>query len=682
MVIREEFVNYDSIHFTPLNAGRGCKTNGIKLVAEICSFDIEATRFEDVEQSIMYIWQFSIDNKIVIIGRTWQQFLHMLKKLKERLKGRYAMVYTHNLSYEFQFLAGVYSFTNREVFALEGRKILKCTMYDSFEFRCSYKLFNMSLEAVTRKFSCMYSKRSGEEFDYDKKRVHSSPLTRKELLYCVYDVMGLVEAIKKQLELFDDTLYTIPYTQTGYVRRTAKLYMREHHHEIQDAFPDIELFKTLRQAFRGGDTHASRYYAGEIIKNVHGNDVSSEYPAQQVLEKYPRGKFKKVGEASLTTKYIEKLMERGNAILMIVDIFDFELRTFYDGFPYITESKAIGKVMQAELDNGRVLAAKHIRLALTDIDYRIIAEQYKIRRLDVVSAWHTVYGPMYDGIIKLNKELFISKTELKGVAGQELYYAKAKEQLNAVYGMTCQNPLTPDVLFDFFRYTKSVKPDEEMIEWRKKGAFLTYQMGVWTTAHARAELRRFINRAGERAIYCDTDSLMYVGEVDFSDINAEYIYSCEKEGYGAYADDPSGKRHYMGVFECEDDPKAGYKFERFITLGAKRYAYEKPGGDLGITVAGVSKKSGAAELKRKGGLEAFAPGAVWEDSGKLEAVYNDAEYPELYEYAGELLHFTPNVTLRPTTYRIKFNDYFDLIRRCSIEDIERSYKDFLEMKGE
>jgi len=47
----------------------------------MCAFDIETTRLEDIEQSIMYIWQFSIlfldDLHIdTIIGRTRPNISH------------------------------------------------------------------------------------------------------------------------------------------------------------------------------------------------------------------------------------------------------------------------------------------------------------------------------------------------------------------------------------------------------------------------------------------------------------------------------------------------------------------------------------------------------------------------------------------------------------------------------
>ena len=681
MVIWEPFVKYEKLKFNMCKRLQGQRNK--KAFADcVCAFDIETTRIIEIDQSFMFVWQFSIDNKIVILGRTWDEFKHMLTELENRLDGLTLLIYVHNLSFEGQFLSGIYDFDNSEVFATDSRKILKMTMYGCFEFRCSYRLFNMSLEAVTKKYNCQYAKRSGADFDYSKFRTPTTLLTHKELLYCIYDVVGLVEAVKAQLDLYGDNLYSVPYTQTGYVRREAKKLMRPYHAEIQNCFPSLECYHILRQAFRGGNTHASRYYVGDIIDNVHGNDVSSEYPAQQVLEEYPRHSFSKVGFASLTTRYIDKLINLHYALLIVVDYYYLELRDKYNAFPYISSAKAIGRIINKEDDNGRVLSCNYIRLALTDIDYKIVESQYKCKKIEIVSIYQSKYGPMYDGIIGLNKQLFKAKTELKGVSGQELYYAKSKEQLNAIYGMTVQNVLNKNLLFKTAegRYVPStLKSELTLYEEAKRRAFLTYQLGVWTTAHARAELQKFIDRAGDSAIYCDTDSLMYVGEIDFSDFNDDYKQRCIKSGEGAYATDSKGNVHYMGVFESEDDKQAGFKYKRFITQGAKRYAFEKPSGEIGITVAGVSKKLGARELLEKGGLEVFKPGLIFENCGKLEAVYRDTNFGEYELFNGERIDLTCNVTLRPVTYELTHSkDYAALLRQVSKKDIQKAIVDLIE----
>lgn len=142
----------------------------------MCAFDIETTRITEIEQSIMYIWQFSIlfldDLHIdTIIGRTWTEFELHMSQLQQDDNEAYYMIFVHNLAYEFQFLRGIYTFSPDEVFAIKSRKILKCEMDSRFEFRCSYLQTNMGLESFTKKMKVNHTKLSGEIFDYSKKAV-------------------------------------------------------------------------------------------------------------------------------------------------------------------------------------------------------------------------------------------------------------------------------------------------------------------------------------------------------------------------------------------------------------------------------------------------------------------------------------------------------------------------------
>jgi len=662
MQIWEQYVDYNKIKFTTEKRERGQRSQ-IVYCHEICAFDIETTRIVETDNSFMYVWQFSIDNKVVIMGRTWDQFLHMCGELVKAAQGRHIMVFVHNLSHEFQFLTGIYSFDNDEVFAMESRTILHCRMFGCLDFRCAWKLSNLSLEAFTSRYNCNYKKRSGADFDYTIFRTPTTKLKHKEMLYCAYDVLGLVEAVRALMALHNDNLYTLPYTSTGYVRREAKKAMRPERGLIQASFPNFEVFTVLRQAFRGGNTHANRYYSGEIVENVHSVDIASSYPSQQCNKKYPIGPLKKVGYLSTSREYLEKLIDRGYAVLAVICIDKLDMVNPWVTMPYLAYSKTIGPCPGAELDNGRVMRAKHIKIAVTDLDYKIIMQQYT-GKLTVEAIYYAGYDYLPDGLRELNKQYFTDKTKLKGVDGQELFYAKSKELLNSIYGMSVQNPVRQTILFDMLKYNvcKTV-PDYQLLAEAKRGAFEVYQWGVWTTAHARTALQAGIDICGDDIIYCDTDSCKYVGDHDFTAYNADRVAECLESG--AWANDKDGTPHYMGVYESEDN-KSGFAYQRFITLGAKKYAFEyldKKGNlKLGITVSGVSKRYGAAELAARGGLEAFKPGFVFENSGKLEAVYNDSPAGDWTTETGEVIPITNNVCLRPTTYKIGItDDYSDLL---------------------
>ena len=80
MIYTAENYNYARVKNTQFQPKpRGNQSGRDKLYYKdlICAFDIETTRITEIEQSIMYVWQFAIlfpgeNNDIdIIMGRTW-----------------------------------------------------------------------------------------------------------------------------------------------------------------------------------------------------------------------------------------------------------------------------------------------------------------------------------------------------------------------------------------------------------------------------------------------------------------------------------------------------------------------------------------------------------------------------------------------------------------------------------
>lgn len=626
----------------------------------VCAFDIETTTISEISQSFMYVWQFQFGLNITVIGRTWEQFILFIETLKEHLRSsEYLVVYVHNLAFEFQFLAGIYDFSPDEVFAVKARRPLKVEMYNHIEFRCSYLHSNMSLDKFLKNVGATTLKESGEEFDYNKRRYPWTALSTKELKYIVHDVKGLVEAIYIELEKDNDTLYTIPLTSTGYVRREFKKAMQTTKKGyVQEMFPDYELYKALREAFRGGDTHANRWYVGEILDNVKSADRSSSYPDEQVNGEYPITPFAKLEHVSRETCE-RKIYKRHQPLVMRIALSNVKMRDEYFPNPYLPRAKC-RSVKNPKYDNGRILEAEYLEITVTDIDYKIINEIYDFD-MSPIDVWLSHYGKLPEPALNLIRKLYTDKTSLKGIVEQEYYYMKSKNKINSVYGMTAQDPVK---ISDLYCDGEFVLEDDDMTDEQRvilektklskeeRKAFIPYQWGVWCTALARYDLYkgvRLVYNQDGYPIYWDTDSVKYLKDVDWNVYNAEQIKKSTSNH--AYADDINNIRHYMGVFEQEDT------YNQFITWGAKKYADTK-NGKLEITIAGVPKKGGAKELEKAGGLEALRPGFIFIDSGKLESVYNDENYGT-YQVEGRTIQITRNVTLRPTTYTLSISDDFD-----------------------
>lgn len=670
MIIPPEKFPYDWLYEIPLvkrKAGNQRTRKRIQYKDLITAFDIETTRLEDIEQSIMYVWQWQFGDEYTVVGRTWEQFEEFQRKLKAVLEDSVLVVFVHNLSYEFQFLRGIYQFNQDEVFAIKSRKVLKCNMWDSFEFRCSYIHSNMNLDTYTKKMGVKHKKLTGT-FDYEKIRYPWTELSDEELAYCVHDVQGLVEAIEIEMEHDGDNLYTFPLTSTGYVRRDAKKAMSQVNYRfVKEQLPDYEIYKMLREAFRGGNTHANRYYTNYTLHNVHSADRSSSYPDVMCNCKFPISEFYRLGDIGYD-EVVKMIGKRQKACLMRVAITGLHLTRIDWGCPYLSLSKC-RHIENALEDNGRILSADYLETTVTDIDLKIILQEYSFTDIKFYDVATARYGYLPEQLIKTICQYYHYKTELKNVPGKELLYMKSKNKLNSLYGMCAQDPVKQSILFIDNDFKEQNENEAELLLAYNKKAFLAYQWGVWVTAWARYRLEEGIQLAhgdvndnnAPQFVYCDTDSVKYLGEIDLSKFNTERIKDSKRSG--AYATDPQGITHYMGVYEKEHD------MCEFRTMGAKKYVYrETPDDKLVCTIAGVSKSLGGKELEEHGGITAFHEGFTFEKAGGLEAVYNDNPGITETEIDGRRISITANVSLRPSTYTLGLTaDYKRLLTQIRYE---------------
>lgn len=631
----------------------GGKKNARKIWNCISAFDIETSTVEiyGEPQSFMYHWQMSFSNEYVVLGRTWDEWLKFMDVLSSIMGEARLIVFDHNLSFEFQFIKGVYPFRTEDIFALDTRKILKCVLYGgSIEMRCSYIQTNKSLAQFARDMGAEYQKLEGD-LDYSIVRYPWTELTEEEEAYCINDVTCLVSAIEKEMERDHDTLYTIPLTSTGYVRRIIKEKMRRWNNPLLRYLqPDLELYEMLHWAFRGGNTHANRLMAGKILHNVRSWDRSSSYPDEICNRFFPMTAFKRI--IAPTIEKIHAAMDEGKAVLMILEMRDIKLKDPFYPVPYIPRDKC-KELTGGDFDNGRVLSADHLVIALTDIDYKIITDQYSAE-VRILKAWSAKYGRLPRQITDTVKSLYHKKTSLKGVEGEELEYMHSKEMINAVYGMMVMALIRPELVYDEDYQELILSEDidlEKQIKAATRNPYLSYQWGVWITSWARWDLEQGIRIAGEDFVYADTDSVKFLGEHDFSEYNRRAEEISKK--HGAFAVDPKGITHYMGVFEDEGI------YEEFKTMGAKKYAYRQ-NGKLHVTISGVGKRLGAEELEEAGGLKAMEEGFTFKKAGGVAAIYNDN--PKDLVYNG--ISITSNVALVPSEYTLGITaEYADLLLR-------------------
>lgn len=627
--------------------GETYRTKRINYCTDFATFDIETSRIPDIEQSFMYIAMLYIQNQVVIM-RTWDDIKEVFNYISKRVgSNKKLIIFVHNLSYEAQFLFGVMKFDS--IFMLDKRKIAKL-IYKSLEFRCSYIQTNKSLKSFTK--GMKHEKQDGDDFNYNEIRFPWDEIPADKMGYCVNDVVGLYEAMKQRIKSFDDTLYTLPTTSTGYVRRLAKRALQPLAKSIKEAQPDEDCYIVLREAFRGGDCHANRYYANKIIENVISYDMSSAYPFVMIHEKFPM-KFEKV---DANAENIVKMMHTQRAVIARFALEKISLKNPYSPVPYIPLAKC-RNLSCYEVDNGRILSAKYLEISLTEIDFRIIEKQYNFNIVDVKSVYSARKKKLPEPLINVICQLFKDKTELKGIEGQEENYMKSKNLLNSVYGLTITETVRD--VFDYdYETGEYIKLKPETYENSVKHAFMLYQWGVYVTAYCRKNLRAGIDIAGENHVYNDTDSVKFVADKKIEKKFEEYNRKI-KDSFTAI--DKHGKPHTMGIYEFDGH------YDRFKTMGAKKYAYEE-NGKLEITIAGVGKKTGAKELERHGGLSAMEEGFTFVDAGGLQAIYNDSKVYPSYFVGKKEIPITRNICLKPSMYTLGLSgEYQRLLQFIQIQ---------------
>lgn len=632
---------------------------------DYATFDIETTNVPELKQSFMYIWQFHFQG-MTVIGRTWQEFRFLIETLKERIKANFT-IYVHNLSFEGQFLLGLWQFD--ELFAVDRRKILRMALGapdgPQIEFRCSYLYTHMSLAQFSKKYGQGHVKRSGEAFDYSKRRYPDTELTEQELDYCTEDVICLYYSLQKYMEVNGVNVMTTPLTSTGFVRVDVKKLTR--FAKLGELYgplkPTPDTYEMLREAFWGGNAHANRYFVDRTIEDVQSFDRSSSYPHVQVCDEFPIAPFEDRDPAQF-----QFYIDHKRPVLARLTLTNVRLKDEFEPIPYICYSKT-RNTKNYQKENGRILEAESLEITVTDIDYEIIDRMYAYDSMTCTKLKTSKYGKLPRPLTDYIKHLYDDKTKLKGVPEQEYFYARQKELLNSVYGLSAQDPVKDDVTYigtpEAGEWGLIPADTEGALDKFYRYPYNTYAFGVWTTAHARKWLQRGIDAAHDDVIYCDTDSVKFIGDhaADFGALNREMMESGRT--YTAY--DPQGEAHTMGLFELDG------VYKQFRTMGAKRYAYIDQKDELHITISGVNKHAGAAWLAKNGGIDAMKEGVCFPGGGGQAAYFTDKN-TGWTEIDGHRIYLIKNTYLEDVDYTLTMTpEYTDIITKAAYMFDNRQY---------
>ena len=603
---------------------------------------------DDTKRGLMYVWQIAI-NGTVIIGRTWEEFLNLLKEVSDYFdlgEDKRMIIFVHNLAFEFQWLKNLMKWL--KVFAISTRKPIYALCEMGFEFRCSYILSNLSLANVGESLHKYKVSKAVGDLDYDKVRHCLTPLTKKEMHYIINDVLVVSAYIKEAIEDAGD-ITKLPLTATGYCRNYVRknclvgenkeVQFAKYHEIIKTlTISGIDEYNQMVRAFQGGYTHTSCRHSGHTLYNVSSNDLCSAYPAALCLFRdFPMSKGKEVEIHS-----IEELKHYCELYCVIFDVTFYNIEPKYLNENYISCSKC-GKhglsydkwvnKYNVVTNNGRLVSSDEIETTITNIDYELIEKTYTWSDISIGTCRIYKRGYLPREIIMSILHLFKNKTTLKGVKGQEDFYIKSKQLLNATYGMMVTSIIMPVHTYDNDKgWTVEQKDKEKAIKSynKSKKRFNFYAWGIFCTAIVRKIIYNFILAFGDDYVYSDTDSCKILHQEKHQAVIDKYNQDIDKriKLVSDHYDIPieyfkpqtiKGITKTLGYFEYEGT------YQMFKALRAKAYMVMED-FNLSMTVSGINKKTAIPYLLQKyGKYQAF------------NAFNDDLQIPP--EHTGKLTHY-------------------------------------------
>lgn len=626
------------------------------------------------KHSVVYLWQFGIDEDTRYIGRDLYELCDLLYKLNQYCPHR-KMVYCHNLAFDFVFFQNVFKITN--VFARKPRHPMCCTLPDyNVELKCSYVLTNLSLESWAKSLNLPVQKHTGQIEYNTVLRTPKTPLDDSIIDYGLADLDVIYYGIKYYRDMYGK-ITDIPLTHTGKMRvECAKQMETEYYYceKVSRLHPrNLEEYNAQAHAFVGGSVFCNWLYKNRVVKNVLSFDIASSYPWVLISCKYPSTPFYK---ASLKA-YKQYMYNDKYVYLIKFECWDMESNY---NCHFMSRSKAL-EVKGCESDNGRIIRCKYAKFILTSVDYELFLKCYSVsteKPINVIWFKWSIAKPLNNKFRQFIIDLYKDKTTLKNVSGMESIYQNKKEYINSTYG-----DFVTKIFADTITYQQGRKKEGVLKEWdteplndtsfakalksinRKK--FKNYKafcQGIYVTAWARKRIwDAVISGLDESIVYSDTDSLkVYDYKCSYFEEQNKVVLTRHQElaqelGIPIESfspEDIKGIKHPIGVWECEEH------YKEFKSLGCKQYIYRADDDTLHLTCAGVSKlavkcfdKVDDFEIDRRlteKELKGCTDGKG-HTAEKLIPYYGD-DYPTVVYPDGYVCRYRYGVCLMPTTFNL------------------------------
>ncbi|MBD5231191.1 MAG: hypothetical protein HDS66_03435 [Bacteroidales bacterium] len=572
----------EKIRYIKIGCGFDIETSKIMNI----SYDNKGNSIETIIGSYCYHWQFSCGGNY-IVGRYLFQIQYFFRALIEKIRGMgndiRLLVWDANLGYEWQFCKKYfYDLGITQFFCKEIRNPLKFTLGGCIEFRECIGLLGHSLKDIAKKYT--QSEKAIGDLDYDSSILSKTVMTDKEINYCIVDVKILAEMGEWVFKNYYGKNSCLPLTSTGFIRNKIKnrigRRLKAIRHMTQMHLPDEEDFYFLRKwGFKGGICGTNIAYIGQVLEGITCADLTSDYPAQMLHEKFPMGFCMRCDPS--------KFMSEDRPYIAQIIFHNLKQNTSHALY---SSSKCVNVKELDEknciLDNGRICYAQKAEFVLTDIEMDGFNKAYSYDDdFEIVKCWQfDEYGYLPDYVKEVILEEYLKKKKLKGTPAEETQeYMDAKAFVNGIFGMfaTALFPYekilkdTPDCIVEPSPSKKSFKDVTEKL-------FLSPFWAFWVTSYARNILIDVITKFPDAIVQYDTDSVYY--RLEYSMEVTEYLkkYNTEIEKINEKMYSDLAMRD-LGCWSI-DPPSL-----RFKALGAKRYIYETNKHKMKIVVCGCRK---------------------------------------------------------------------------------------------
>lgn len=518
--------------------------------------------------------------------REWFELSKFFDEISSKFCYYKILCFVHNLSYEFDFLIKNIS-KPKTLLSNSSHNIISSVLeeWPNIEFRCTYQLTGYSL------------KKLGEMLNFPKLESEyrcifpADEVTDEEIEYCDRDVdivaKYIVEIALKEYKI----LFNIPYTKTGRVRKVFKeFYSKDKSEKDWDLMPDENCYQALLDSFSGGLVFSNSLFCNITLNNVHSYDIKSSYPFAQLSEEYPYTIKKSVPDKMMMKKFkfwiakikftnIKSKFTWNCLSISKMNDFDKENSLFF---------------------NGKLVRAKWIVRTVTNVDFEIIKNTYSYDDFEIIEFYKCEkYGKLPEPFIETIKHFSKKKHDYKVIckenptAENEREYMLAKNDFNSIYGMTVQKIMQSEFSIDENFLWVEIEKEYKQSD---KHLYRNFLFGIYTTAYARRNLiNGILKNCPYTFVYCDTDSIKFIGENKFISTNKKLE---------EYQNIESLKE--LGEFEFEGT------YEKFKTLGAKKYCYKKRdkkgNAFIKMVVAGLPKNVSPLE-----NIEDFKCGKMFEN---------------------------------------------------------------------